>query len=221
MLGPCIAPNNSKLRSSNFAARIANSKLNSSVESAKRLRLTTARIVSKAKMIELHPRRSNVVNGKDRPGPNRRDYSHLPVVEELRELPQERRVCPHCAAALSPSDTEDSDFLVRDIDAGQDQHSHIADVVSGELRGKPWTGSDRHRPVFAVGDVDGKAPRDGHRSQRQFMNFSRGRFPIPFEHKQNRSPSHVGRTTAHIQRLPESARLVSLEDRPEFSIRSR
>src|ERR1700710_3015770 len=30
----------------------------------------------------------------DRPGPTRRDYSHLPVVEDLRELPQPRRVCP-------------------------------------------------------------------------------------------------------------------------------
>ena len=45
---------------------------------------------------------------KDRPGPTRRDYSHLPVVEELRELPEQQRVCPQCGAALSPSDTEDS-----------------------------------------------------------------------------------------------------------------
>ena len=40
---------------------------------------------------------------KDRPGPRRRDYSHLPIVEDLRELPEDRRVCPHCGAALSPS----------------------------------------------------------------------------------------------------------------------
>src|SRR3954453_7604204 len=45
---------------------------------------------------------------KDRPGPTRRDYSHLPVVEELRELPEPRRVCPQCGVALVPSDTEDS-----------------------------------------------------------------------------------------------------------------
>src|SRR3954465_14985344 len=32
----------------------------------------------------------------DRPGPTRRDYGHLPVVEELRELPELRRVCPEC-----------------------------------------------------------------------------------------------------------------------------
>jgi transposase len=45
---------------------------------------------------------------KDRPGPTRRDYSHLPVVEDLRELPQALRACPRCGAALAPSDTEDS-----------------------------------------------------------------------------------------------------------------
>src|SRR6476646_1154161 len=45
----------------------------------------------------------------DRPGPIRRDYSHLPVVEDVRELPVEQRVCPRCGEALSPSDTEDSE----------------------------------------------------------------------------------------------------------------
>src|SRR5215210_1252494 len=48
---------------------------------------------------------------KDRPGPTRRDYSHLPVVEELRELPQQQQVCPRCGAALVPSDTEDSEQI--------------------------------------------------------------------------------------------------------------
>src|SRR4051812_217940 len=32
----------------------------------------------------------------DRPGPTRRDYGHLPVVEELRVSPEEQRVCPQC-----------------------------------------------------------------------------------------------------------------------------
>src|SRR3954463_13897805 len=41
---------------------------------------------------------------KDRPGPTRRDYGHLPVVEDLRELPQQQHVCPRCGAALVPSD---------------------------------------------------------------------------------------------------------------------
>jgi len=51
---------------------------------------------------------------KDRPGPKRRDYSHLPVVEDPRELPEDQRVCPQCGAPLSPSDTEDSEQI--DVD---------------------------------------------------------------------------------------------------------
>jgi transposase len=48
---------------------------------------------------------------KGRPGPPRRDYSHLPVVEELHELPEEQCVCPNCGAALSLSDYEDSEQI--------------------------------------------------------------------------------------------------------------
>src|SRR4051812_7759478 len=54
---------------------------------------------------------------KDRPGPTRRDYSHLPVVEELRELPAPRRGCPQCGAALVPSDTEDSEQIEVEVRA--------------------------------------------------------------------------------------------------------
>jgi transposase len=54
---------------------------------------------------------------KGRPGPTRRDYSHLPVVEELRELPQPRRVCPRCGTALVPSDTEDSEQVEIEVRA--------------------------------------------------------------------------------------------------------
>jgi transposase len=54
---------------------------------------------------------------KDRPGPKRRDYSHLPVVEELRELPALQRVCPRCGAALVPSDTEDSEQIEIEVRA--------------------------------------------------------------------------------------------------------
>jgi transposase len=53
----------------------------------------------------------------DRPGPPRRDYSHLPVVEELRELPEASRVCPRCGTALSPSDTEDSEQIEIEVQA--------------------------------------------------------------------------------------------------------
>jgi transposase len=55
---------------------------------------------------------------KDRPGPPRRDYSHLPVVvEKPRELPEDQRVCPQCGAALSPSDTEDSQQIEIEVRA--------------------------------------------------------------------------------------------------------
>lgn len=53
----------------------------------------------------------------DRPGPKRRGYAHLPVVEELRELPQDRRACPRCGAGFSPSDTEDSEQIEVDVRA--------------------------------------------------------------------------------------------------------
>src|SRR4051812_26621489 len=54
---------------------------------------------------------------KDRPGPKRRDFSHLPVVEESRELPKEQQVCPQCGAALVPSDTEDSQLIEIEVRA--------------------------------------------------------------------------------------------------------
>jgi transposase len=54
---------------------------------------------------------------KDRPGPARRDYSHLPVVEEPRELPENQRVCPECGLALVPSDTEDSEQIEIEVRA--------------------------------------------------------------------------------------------------------
>ena len=54
---------------------------------------------------------------KDQPGPKRRDYSHLPVVEDLRVLPEEQRVCWECGAALSPSDSEDSEQIEIEVKA--------------------------------------------------------------------------------------------------------
>jgi transposase len=54
---------------------------------------------------------------KDRPGPARRDYSHLPVVEDLRELPKDQCVCPQCGEPLSPSDTEDSQQIEIEVRA--------------------------------------------------------------------------------------------------------
>ena len=54
---------------------------------------------------------------KERPGPKRRDYSHLPVVEDLRELPKDQLVCLQCGAVLSPSDTEDSEQIEIEVRA--------------------------------------------------------------------------------------------------------
>jgi transposase len=48
---------------------------------------------------------------KDRPGPPRRDYSHLPVTEEFCELPEDRRVCPQCGLLFAPINTEDSEQI--------------------------------------------------------------------------------------------------------------
>jgi transposase len=54
---------------------------------------------------------------KDRPGPTRRDYAHLPVVDDLRELPEDRRACPGCGAAMALGGTEDSEQIEIDVRA--------------------------------------------------------------------------------------------------------
>jgi transposase len=43
------------------------------------------------------------------PGHPRRDYSHLPVREQTVELPEARRVCPHCGAPWAAGGTEDTE----------------------------------------------------------------------------------------------------------------
>lgn len=54
---------------------------------------------------------------KDRPGPVRRDYSHLPVVEDILELPEDQRAYPRCGEPLSHSDTEDSEQVKIEVKA--------------------------------------------------------------------------------------------------------
>ena len=51
------------------------------------------------------------------PGPGRRDYRHLPVVEELLELPADQRICSRCGATFALSGTEDSEQLEIDVRA--------------------------------------------------------------------------------------------------------
>src|SRR5205085_6587147 len=48
---------------------------------------------------------------RGRPGPQRRDYSHLPVREETVELPEAERVCPHCGLPLVACGTEDAEQI--------------------------------------------------------------------------------------------------------------
>ena len=46
---------------------------------------------------------------RGRPGPQRRDYSHLPVVADLIELPADSRCCSQCGLPYMPNGTEDSE----------------------------------------------------------------------------------------------------------------
>jgi transposase len=50
-----------------------------------------------------------------RPGPQRRDYGHLPVREETVELPEAERLCPSCGLPLVACGTEDAEQLEIDI----------------------------------------------------------------------------------------------------------
>lgn len=53
-----------------------------------------------------------------RPGPQRRDYSHLPQVEEVVELSEAERSCPSCGKLwLERSDTEDSEQIEIEVQA--------------------------------------------------------------------------------------------------------
>jgi transposase len=45
------------------------------------------------------------------PAPKRRDYSHLPMREQVIDLPEDQRSCPHCGLPLKACGTEDSEQL--------------------------------------------------------------------------------------------------------------
>lgn len=69
--------------------------------------------------------RSNVLEGEDetatapksrgqrrgRPGPQRRDYSHLPAQSEIHELPEAEQRCSHCGLPYTQCGSEDSEQL--------------------------------------------------------------------------------------------------------------
>jgi len=52
------------------------------------------------------------------PGPRRRDYSHLPVVEKVVELPPDEKACPRCGKpAVEMTETEDSEEIEVEVRA--------------------------------------------------------------------------------------------------------
>jgi len=66
------------------------------------------------------PRPAPKPKGQQRgqPGPPRRDYSHLPAVEEIRELPPEQQQCSGCGLPFeSFPGTEDSEILEVEVRA--------------------------------------------------------------------------------------------------------
>lgn len=54
---------------------------------------------------------------KDRPGPRRRDHSHLPAREEFRDVPQDQRICPNCGLPYTLCGSEDSEQIEIDVRA--------------------------------------------------------------------------------------------------------
>jgi len=53
----------------------------------------------------------------DKAGPKRRDYSHLPVRAETRDLPKEQRFCPDCGLPFVAHGTQDSERLEVEVRA--------------------------------------------------------------------------------------------------------
>ena len=54
---------------------------------------------------------------KDRPGPPRRDHSHLPVNEEFRDVPEDQRICPDCGLPYTLCGSEDSEQIEIEVRA--------------------------------------------------------------------------------------------------------
>lgn len=55
---------------------------------------------------------------RGKPGPPRRDHSHLPAVEEIRDLPQDQKACSACGQPFDDfAGTEDSEVLEVEVKA--------------------------------------------------------------------------------------------------------
>jgi transposase len=68
----------------------------------------------------VHPARSPRPRGQQpgKPGPKRRDYSHLPAVDQVIDLPPEQRCCSRCGQPLAPfPGTDDTTVLEIEVRA--------------------------------------------------------------------------------------------------------
>jgi transposase len=85
---------------------------------------------------------------RGRPGPKRRDYSHLPVTEEVLDLSPEQRCCSCCGWPFEPfPGTEDSEVLEVEVKAYR--------RVIRRRRYRPTCGCGRH-PGIVTAPVAGK-----------------------------------------------------------------
>ena len=78
----------------------------------------TAPLEGPAGAAPMPPARRRRGQQRGKPGPKRRDYSHLPVVEEIHDLPTEQQHCQACGQAFAPfPGTEDSTVLEIEVRA--------------------------------------------------------------------------------------------------------
>jgi transposase len=54
---------------------------------------------------------------KGRPAPPRRNHSHLPVIEEFRDVPEDQRICPDCGLPYTLCGSEDSEQIEIEVRA--------------------------------------------------------------------------------------------------------
>ena len=54
---------------------------------------------------------------RGRPGPQRRNYDHLPIREDLRELPAAAQGCPHCSLPYTKCGSEDAEQIEIEVAA--------------------------------------------------------------------------------------------------------
>src|SRR5947207_14774761 len=89
---------------------------------------------------------------RGRPGPQRSDYSHLPVTEEVLDLSPERRRCSCCGLPFEPfPGTEDSTVLEIDVKAYR--------RVIRRRRYRPTCGCGEHPGIVTAAAADRVIPK--------------------------------------------------------------